>query len=191
MDFETSQRVFGLLSHLLQYPGDDWREELPDVRREAQSIPYSDAVKILSAFLDQAESVDGMEWQDRYVRTFDFGKKTNLYLTYAQHGEERERGPALLELKCRYAEAGFYLESSELPDYLPLVLEFAAAAPWEAARNVLSGTANALQSIRQELAQSGSPYVGLFDLLLLVHDTDATPDPELAVESLATGGVER
>lgn len=120
----------------------------------------------LTEFLDQAEKSDPMEWQSLYVKAFDFGKRTNLYVTYAEFGEERERGRALIELKRRYAEAGFGLESNELPDYLPLVLEFASAAPWDAAQDVLSGRRDAIASIRNELTSLGSPYAPLFDLVL-------------------------
>lgn len=184
MDIETSQRVCGLLSCLLQYPDYDWLEQLPAIREETDSISDAACRGALSAFLDQAESANELEWQDQYVRTFDFGKQSNLYLTYAQHGEERERGPALLELKRRYAEAGFFLEGGELPDYLPLVLEFAAAAPWGAVEGVLAGRKNELESIRLKLAESGSPYTGLFDLLLQIV---AEMSPAAAHEMPHTG----
>lgn len=165
MDHQTSQRVFGLTSHLLQYPDFEWRENLPIIREELASLPDESVRRMLEAFLDEAEPVDELDWQDRYVQTFDFGKKSNLYLTYSQHGEERERGTALLELKRRYAEAGFELVGTELPDYLPLMLEFASAASWDAAEGVLNGRSRALGSIHGQLAESGSPYAGLLDLL--------------------------
>lgn len=164
-DIDALQRIFGLFSRLLQYPDAEWREQLPDLRAEAGSIPDTVSGQRLSAFLDRAESTNELAWQAGYVRTFDFDRKSNLYLTYARHGDERERAAALLELKGRYAAAGFQLESGELPDYLPLVLEFAAAAPWEAAEDILAGEAEAIRSIGLELKESGSPYADLFDRL--------------------------
>lgn len=164
MDNETTQRILGLLSHLLQYPDYEWREQLLFVREEAELL-QGDMRQTLLLFLDTAQAANGLEWQDRYVQTFDFGKRSNLYLTYDQHGEDRERGPALLELKRRYSEAGFVLETSELPDYLPLMLEFASAAPWEAAQGVLAGKNMEIASIHRQLEEAGSPYAGLIALV--------------------------
>lgn len=177
MDIVTSQRVCCLLSWLLQYPDREWREQFPAVREIAAAVAEADAAAAgcIEAFLHRAESASGIEWQDQYVRTFDFGRKSNLYLTYEQHGEERERGTALLELKRRYAEAGFMLEQGELSDYLPLVLEFASAAPWPAAEGVLAGSRRALESIRLSLAEAESPYTGLFELLLQIAPEPPAP----------------
>lgn len=181
MDIEISKRVYGIVSYLLQYPDDAWNDWLYVVRLEADSFADPELKRCLIDFLDEAERVDKMNWQNGYVQTFDFGKKTNLYLTYSAHGEERERGSALIELKRQYAEAGFDLAGSELPDYLPLVLEFASAAPWPAAAAILTKHRHALVSIRRELAQTESPYAALFDLLLQI-----TPEADSAAGD-ATG----
>ncbi|CAJ1003948.1 MULTISPECIES: nitrate reductase molybdenum cofactor assembly chaperone [Brevibacillus] len=186
MDIGTSQRVCGLLSRLLEYPSSEWRQHLPAAREMAAEIAAADAeaARHIEAFLNAAESAGEIAWQEQYVRTFDFGRTTNLYLTYEQHGEERERGAALLAWKRRYAEAGFILEDGELADYLPLVLEFAASASWSAAQEVLAWSRPALHSIRLSLAEAGSPYTGLFELLLqIVPEAPA----ELAAEPTLTG----
>ena len=65
--------------------------------------------------------------------TFDFDRRASLHLTYHTYGDRRQRGLELVRLKRRYAEAGLPLEGGELPDYLPVLLEFAALVP-EAAR---------------------------------------------------------
>jgi nitrate reductase delta subunit len=176
---ETSRLLYRLISHLLQYPDNEWRKRLPAIRTESESITDIEVKRKLTEFLDQAEKCDPLEWQSLYVKTFDFGKRTNLYLTYAEFGEERERGRALIELKRRYAEAGFDLESNELPDYLPLVLEFASAAPWDAAQAVLSGRRDAIASIRNELTSSGSPYAPLLDLVLTNIPGDVSEQAEV------------
>jgi len=173
MDIETSKRIYGMVSYLLQYPDDEWQDWLYAVRLEAEEIADADLKRRLFDFLDAAERVNKENWQDQYVRTFDFGKKTNLYLTYSEHGEERERGPALLALKRQYEEAGFTLAAGgELPDYLPLMLEFASAAPRADAESVFAGHRPALLSIHRELAESGSPYAALFELLLRIVPGD-------------------
>jgi len=176
MDVETSKRVCGMVSYLLQYPDDAWKEWLYAVRLEADSFDDPDLRRRLIDFLDEAERGEQVDWQDQYVRTFDFGKKTNLYLTYSDHGEERERGQALIALKRQYEESGFDLSGGELPDYLPLVLEFASAAPWPVASATLVKHRAALISIRQALSETGSPYAALFDLLLrIAPGADAAP----------------
>ncbi|MFC4597992.1 nitrate reductase molybdenum cofactor assembly chaperone [Cohnella hongkongensis] len=187
MNIKTTQAMCGLLSYLFQYPDPFWREQLPVCREEAQAFPDPEARRILSAFVQLAEETDDMQWQAGYVRAFDFGKRSNLYLTYAQHGDERERGPALLELKRRYAAVGLELTGSELPDYLPLVLEFAAVAPWDAAEAVLAGRARALQSIGRELAEAASPYSALIELLLR-HVPNEPPAQALEPVMATRGG---
>jgi len=173
MDIEASKHIYGMVSYLLQYPDDEWQDWLYAVRLAADTIEDEELQRLLLDFLDSAERTDKVNWQDQYVRTFDFGKKTNLYLTYSDHGEERERGPALIALKRQYEEAGFELTAGgELPDYLPIVLEFASAAPWPAAEAVLSGHHRALSSIHRELLQIGSPYAALFELLLRIAPGD-------------------
>lgn len=166
MEIGTERKLYGLLSHLLQYPDDEWRRSLPDVRAETERCADREDRTRLIAFLDKAESSDPLEWQYLYVRTFDFGKKTNLYLTYGQYGDEGERGPALIELKRCYREAGYEPDESELPDYLPLMLEFSAVAAQEAVRALWADKKKALETIRDELKRSDHPYAPLFELIL-------------------------
>jgi len=181
MDNETTQTTCWLLANLLQYPDRDWRERLPAFREEAEALSDPDAAATLTAFLRMAEEADDMRWQDGYVRTFDFGKTSNLYLTYEQHGEERDRGPALLELKRQYTAAGFELAGGELPDYLPLMLEFVSAAPWESAGALLGTRTVALKSIHRKLEQANSPYAALMELLLRIVPATTSNEAQEAI----------
>ncbi|QOS79787.1 nitrate reductase molybdenum cofactor assembly chaperone [Paenibacillus sp. JNUCC31] len=165
---DLNRMVCKLISYLLQYPDAEWREGLPGVREAVQSISDEKINQILLTFVDEAMSSGSIPWQDAYVRTFDFDKKSNLYLTYAIHGDERDRGPALIELKRRYEAAGFYMEVSELPDYLPMVLEFVAEAPEEDAMGVLSSCLKALVTMTESIAGQSSPYAPLLSLMLQV-----------------------
>jgi nitrate reductase molybdenum cofactor assembly chaperone len=166
-DWDQSQQLFGLLSCLLKYPDREWFARLDELSEDAQWLQDDDARRIVPAFIEQAASTNELAWQDRYVRTFDFGRKSNLYLTYGQHGEERERSKALLELKRLYAEAGFELTSSELPDYLPLMLEFASHAGVQHSAAVIGKYREALSAIHEELNGRQDPYSSLFELLLV------------------------
>lgn len=178
-DTDTRRMVCKLISYLLQYPDTEWREGLQGVKEAAQSISDETVNQILLTFVDEAQVVSSIEWQDSYVRTFDFDKKSNLYLTYALHGDERDRGPALIELKRRYEAAGFYMEVSELPDYLPMVLEFVAEAPEEDALGVLSSCHKALVTMSKSIAGQKSPYGPLLSLMLqVIPEPPASDVPE-------------
>ena len=103
--------------------------------------------------------------QDDYVRTFDFDKRTNLYLTYHLHGDGRRRGIELVRLKRRFREAGLELAEGELPDYLPVLLEFAELEP-QAGTTVLAGLRGSLELVRSALHGRGSPYAHLLDAVV-------------------------
>jgi nitrate reductase delta subunit len=100
--------------------------------------------------------------QELYVRTFDFDRRASLHLTYHTYGDRRQRGLELVRLKRRYAEAGLPLEGDELPDYLPVLLEFAALVPddGEALLNELRAP---LELVRSRLHKTGSPYAEQLD----------------------------
>ncbi len=99
------------------------------------------------------------------MQTFDLHKRTGLYVTFYTLGDRRERGLALLRLKKLYRAAGFELEGPELPDYLPLMLEFASAAALAQGELVLREHRPALELIRISLAEQHSPYVHVFEAI--------------------------
>ena len=105
------------------------------------------------------------ELERRYVETFDLRRRSSLYLSYYLHGDTRKRGMALLRLKRLYAAAGLELAGGELPDYLPLVLEFAALAPDGAGEALLREHRPSLELLRANLHAAGSPYAQLLDAL--------------------------
>ncbi len=120
----------------------------------------SDALGVLFAWFTRTPA---LELAQHYVRTFDLHKRTGLYLTFYSHGDRRERGLVLLRLKQLYRAAGFELAGRELPDYLPLMLEFAAAAAAEQGDLVLREHRPALEVIRLSLREQDSPYEHVLD----------------------------
>ena len=106
------------------YPELGWSEALTELLEEIEAIEQDDVKASLATFIKQALNKTNDQLIDSYVYTFDFGKKTNMYLTYMNTGEQRERGIELLELKQHYKKSGFEVTDKELPDYLPLLLEF-------------------------------------------------------------------
>ena len=147
-----------LVSLLLQYPDGDVlaaRAELCDVAEE-----LGVAVEFARWWRDEPAAA----LQARYVETFDFSRRSSLYLTYHTFGDRRQRGMALLALKQRYAGAGLKVDERELPDYLPLVLEFAVLAP-EAGLEILGHHRASIELIRSSLHAAGSPWAALLDVV--------------------------
>ena len=98
-----------------------------------------------------------------YVDAFDFSKQCSLHLTYHVHGDRRQRGLAMLELKQAYRAAGFEAPVDELPDFLPLMLEFAALAPGDAGPKLLEEHRVAIELVRAGLERDQSPFAPVLE----------------------------
>ena len=157
---------FALMSMALQHPDADILDGRADVARAADALEPSAAAEQLRGFLSwwAAEPADAL--RRSYVETFDFSRRTALDLTYYTHGDRRQRGLALLDLRRRYDAAGLELDSPELSDHLPVVLEFAALEP-EAGGEVLADFRPVIELIRHSLERAGSPYAALLSALCL------------------------
>jgi nitrate reductase delta subunit len=128
---------------------------------------------------------DLVDLQERYVALFDRGRTTSLNLFEHVHGESRERGPAMLDLMRVYAGAGFSLASSELPDYLPLMLEYLSQRQFAEAEDMLSDCAHILRRVGDALRSRDSRYDAVPAALLVMIGEDGL-SPDVARES-ATG----
>ncbi|MGA8942958.1 MAG: nitrate reductase molybdenum cofactor assembly chaperone [Thermoactinomyces sp.] len=148
------QKIFKLASVFLEYPEREWIEN-DGIREEVTSLENRRVRKCYLRFLDGIEPETICE---TYVRTFDFSDKTTLYLTYPLFGDHRERGEALLKLKQEFREAGYPLLGNELPDYFPLVLEFASMADPAASRKVLMIHKKGIDQLLAGLEEINSPY---------------------------------
>jgi len=155
-----------LISLLLRYPDADVLAERDETRRRARALAPSPATAALVDFVDwwAAEPADALE--RRYVETFDFARRTALDLTYYTYGDRRQRGLALVALRRRYAAEGLDLETNELPDHLPVMLEFAAAVPEEGAR-LIAEYRPVIELLRLALERGRSPYAGALQALCL------------------------
>lgn len=105
------------------------------------------------------------ELQSTYVETFDFSRQRSLHVTYHLHGDRRQRGIALLRLKQAYAAAGLEPDPRELPDYLPMMLEFATLVSAEIGRQLLDEQRIAIELIRASLRRDASRFTIVFDLI--------------------------
>lgn len=148
--------VFGCASVLLSYPDEDYGQDLAAVAGVVQALPAGPARSRLADALSWLGGLSPMEAAATYVDTFDLRRGVCLYLTYYRHGDTRERGLALAALVDVYRSAGLAVIPGELPDYLPALLEMAAADSAGAA--VLAEHRMALDALRLALEQAHSPY---------------------------------
>src|SRR5947207_3156935 len=118
--------VLQAASLCLQYPDDAVRATYPVVRAAVTALPPGPPRERLLSFLDSAAAMPPGELAEHYVRIFDTRRRCCLYLTWWSDGETRRRGSSLAALKARYRDAGAEFDSTELPDFLPAVLEYAA-----------------------------------------------------------------
>ena len=153
-----------LASLLLLYPTPELRAALAAVEpRDLAGLRRSRAA--VEALLEHYATASTGELDRLYTETFDFSKQRSLHLSYHLHGDSRQRGIALLRLKQAYEAAGFEFIGSELPDYLPLMLEFATLAP-DAGRELLAQHAVSIELVRASLRRDGNLYAGALDLVV-------------------------
>ncbi|HET8640206.1 MAG TPA: nitrate reductase molybdenum cofactor assembly chaperone [Solirubrobacterales bacterium] len=160
---EDSALVYKLCSLLLQYPDEELLEGREEIAAALAELPSSPAAAALKRFVAWWSQHDPGDLAAHYVETIDLNKRSGLYLTFYSDGDKRERGSALVRLKRLYRAAGLPLEGTELPDYLPVMLEFAAAAPAGRGELVLREHRASLELVRLSLRDLGSPYADLLD----------------------------
>lgn len=162
------QYTYKIVSLLLDYPNREVREALGgmvDLIESDQSLPKSQVSK-LHEFVTYARSISLVEWQSAYVQLFDFSTKNNLYLFDHIYGDSRERGQAMVDLKRMYHNAGFTPCSHELPDYLPLFLEYLSLLPNPVeAEKLLQEVTHILEQMKNQLEKRESPYAALLSIL--------------------------
>jgi nitrate reductase molybdenum cofactor assembly chaperone NarJ/NarW len=155
--------VYKLCSLALQYPDDELVAARGELAAAAAALADGPAARSVGRFFAWFASVPALDLARHYVQVFDLGKRSALYLTFYSLGDRRDRGLALLRLKKLYRTAGLPLEGSELPDYLPVMLEFAAAAAPEQGDPVLREHRAAIELIRLSLREQESPYAHVLD----------------------------
>lgn len=186
---ERRQRlVWRITALLLDYPTDQTAELLGQLAVAAAELP--DQVRApLAEFIRWFREVDPTQRASTYVETFDMRRRCSLHLTYYAYGDTRKRGMALLRFKHAYRQAGIEVgeqDDTELPDYLPMVLEFAATVDQLQGERLLAEHVPVLELLRLSLQDSGSPYAGLLAAVLAtlppVNSADRRRIAQLAAE---------
>ena len=157
-----------VLAALLAYPDAELRRDLAEMtvllaKDGALSGSRRGELGALARWLADGEPLDV---EAQYVETFDRGRSTSLHLFEHVHGDSRDRGPAMIDLARTYAAAGLMLKEGELPDYLPVVLEFASTQPPREAKAFLGEIAHIVNAIFSALLQRGSRYAAVMGALL-------------------------
>ncbi|MFM9589244.1 nitrate reductase molybdenum cofactor assembly chaperone [Streptomyces scabiei] len=186
---QTERRalLLRLMSLLLQYPDAELSDARPAVARAVAALPPSRTAAELAAFTAWFTAQEPDTLERHYVETFDLRRRSSLYLTYYLHGDTRRRGMALLTLARTYRAGGWEITGGELPDHLPVVLEFAAVAGGRAGEAPLRRHRRGLQLIHRALTDAGSPYRHILAALLTLLPPPTEAD-RAAVADLAAQG---
>ena len=156
---------YKLLSKLLDYPDEAMMAALPELRTELGRDIEADEKAVLEHFIQHLEGLDLTEAKAAYVQTFDLTPSHALHLTHHLFGDDKNRGPALIDLTEFYKEFGLEIASNELPDYLPLVMEFSAQLQEEEIGLFLSQWTKVLNQLASNLEEANSPYAPLVRLV--------------------------
>jgi nitrate reductase delta subunit len=163
---------------LLGYPDDAFWLVLPQVEASLRALPETPPVVALIQAITTIREYEPTALAALYVATFDFSEPTALYLTAHELGDSRQRGMALLTLRSLLRAAGFEPASTELPDYLPMLLEFLASAAAEDDTGDLEHRlATVCRQIHSKLADE-HPYKGMFAALPGVLSAEGSPGPQ-------------
>ncbi|MCM2252279.1 MAG: nitrate reductase molybdenum cofactor assembly chaperone [Ramlibacter sp.] len=166
-----------VLGALLTYPDAGLRAHLAEMGELLADDGALGRARLaeVRALLRRLEAADPIDAEVAYVELFDRGRPTSLYLFEHVHGDSRDRGPAMIDLGETYAKAGLLLNADQLPDYLPVMLEFISTQPAREARGFLREVAHLLNGIFAALQVRGSPYASVLAALLDLAGHQAQP----------------
>ena len=180
-----TDRTLKALSLILSYPTEDLQTAMPEIGNalvgDMRLVPSVRAA--LGALSQELEDGDLYDLQERYVMLFDRSRTLSLNLFEHVHGESRERGGAMVSLIETYRAAGFEPATTELPDHLPVLLEFLSTRPTGEARETLADAAHILDVLCARLQRRDSRYAAAFAALSALAGTSG--DAEAVAGMLA------
>jgi nitrate reductase delta subunit len=154
-----------IASFLLQFPEEGFAETLHSVEEAARVLPPERPRRIFEEVIAGMQRTPLLELQEAYTRIFDLNPATSLNLTYHRWGNEKKRSEALVQLNSMYRDANYANASGELPDFLPMVLEFLAVAPAEGGAAVLETLGEEIRALAARLKETGTVYASLLEAL--------------------------
>jgi len=193
-------RTFKAFSALLAYPSYELQEAVPAIRAvfTDEAIVSAEALEAIQTLLLEFETGDIFDLQERYVLLFDRSRTLSLNLFEHIHGEGRDRGGAMVDLLETYRAKGFELVATELPDHLPVLLEFASTLSLEAARELLADAGHIIAALAERLTRRETPYATVLAALseiaqasvetkeaqLLIAEKDDNPEDLEALDAV-------
>ncbi len=173
-------KTYHALSALLTYPTPELQAAVPEI---AQTLLQEGLLKPghfakLEPLLTELETGDIYDLQERYVLQFDRARTLSLNLFEHIHGESRDRGGAMVDLLETYRAGGFDLVGPELPDHLPVLLEFLSTQSLDQARAILADAGHIIVALAERLARRESVYAPVMAAIVTLAQVETSPEAE-------------
>ncbi len=178
-------KTFKILGLLLTYPEGSVlkaHDELLQVIQDEAILPKG-AIKKIEHFIDVQNNKELLEIQEDYVDLFDRGRAHCLHLFEHIHGESRDRGQAMVDLIETYKSKGVYIDNNELPDYLPLFMEYLSHCSFHEASDLLGDAIDVIAVIGKKLEKRGSIYAEVFSAIEVL--SSVKPDKTKIAQAIA------
>ena len=172
------------LAALLGYPSAELKANIAEIRTAIGSegvLGTADRSR-LEPLLERFEADDVLDLQSTYSELFDRSRSLSLHLFEHVHGDSRERGQAMIDLGQQYMEDGFFLDGGELPDFVPVFLEYASCLPPAGAREMLAQPAHVFAALSERLDKRESDYAGIFHCLVSLAKARIDADARAVVD---------
>jgi len=183
---QRRRRMLRALAALLRYPDAGLRAALPEIADAFdgdRALSRSRSAELV-ALARRIAAADPYDAEADYVDTFDRGRATSLQVFEHVHGDSRERGAALVDLRGTYEQAGLRLAPDEMPDHLPVILQFASTQPERTAREFMGELLHVLRSIFSALIERQSPYASVLAAMIELAGGKAEAVPVAAEPAL-------
>jgi nitrate reductase delta subunit len=174
------------LSALLTYPTRELQGAAPEIGlnlAQDKLIP-ANVWRQLSKLTTEMATRDLYDLQEHYVLLFDRTRSLSLHLFEHVHGESRDRGQAMIDLKAQYEQANLFMTAAELPDFAPLFLEFLSTLPLPEACNMLAQPAHIFAALAERLRKRKSSYEAVFRALVALSIAKPKEDEVSALLTL-------
>lgn len=161
-------KTYKILSLCLSYPNADLQLFLSDIEKELQNeaLLGNQKTEEVVRFVHHFLNMDLTDWQAQYVQLFDYSRSVSLHLFEHIKSDSKDRGQAMVDLLGFYKENGMELSANELPDYLPVFLEFLSTQTSQKAAELLSEPIHVIDRISKALAEKQNPYCDIFSAII-------------------------
>jgi len=178
------KRTLRALAALLGYPSAELKANIGEVSGamdQERALSRADRRRC-SPLFDRFAQDDLLDLQSTYSELFDRSRSLSLHLFEHVHGDSRERGQAMIDLGQQYIESGFFLEGGELPDFVPVFLEYASCLSPAEAQEMLAQPAHVFAALAERLDKRGSDYSAIFHCLVAMAKARVDADARAVVD---------